>query len=420
MLAWDELHPYNAVHVVRILEPFEVDRLRLVINATLQNCGLTNLALHAGGSGYCFRGGSADCEIRVVARPHASRSLSDEIEYQLNTPFVRDAPMNPFRFFVEPANDSFQLGLAYFHPVADADAIVRLLVQILAAYEDKAHVQSPGRMEVHPARHDRLIKQPPTLIARKVAALMTTYRDLRKTLRPACRDTQDLRNCFLFYSLEPEVLRLLLEASRRLDVTLHDLFLALLMKGLSPLAAARRRKGRRQNISLGTIVNLRRDLGPAPAPDFGLRLGSFIVTHPAPEGAPLAELAQAIRQQTARIKERKLYLAPPLELLFGRWILRFFSRARRNKLYPKYYPLWGGITNLNLNPLRKSAENTGPADYFRAVSTGPVTPLVLSITTVRDMINVGVTYRPAIYPPAEIERVRQRMLDAIQELRVSP
>jgi hypothetical protein len=55
-------------------------------------------------------------------------------------------------------------------------------------------------------------------------------------------------------------------------------------------------------------------------------------------------------------------------------------------------------------------------DYFRGVSTGPVTPLVLSVTTVGDRANVGLSYRTTIFSPEEIERVRHGFTQHLEEL----
>ena len=43
MLEWNKLHPYNAVHVVRIPEALDLERLRSAITATLEGKGLTCL-----------------------------------------------------------------------------------------------------------------------------------------------------------------------------------------------------------------------------------------------------------------------------------------------------------------------------------------------------------------------------------------
>jgi len=421
MLQWNELHPYNAVHVVRISDALDLGRLRTAISGTLEAYGLTNLSLDQHQGTFRYQGGPVRCEIRVLPGEDAScRSLAAEIERQLNAGFTEAECSNPFRFFVEAHEDSFLLGLVYFHPIADAEAVARLLMQIVHAYEGKADPEPSDRMDLYPPRHDSLFRQRPALLARKLAALPAAFQVMRRSLRPPCTDTQDLHTGFTLFSLAPESFHLLVDTARKLGVTLHDLFLALLMKALSPLAAARQRSGRRRNISIGTIVNLRGDLGPVNSRSFGLCLGSFMVTHPVPKDVTVMGLARDIRGQTFKIKRHRLYLGVPLELVFGGWMLRLFSTARKKKFFQKHYPLWGGITNMNLNPICKEAGGAGPADYFRAVSTGPVTPLVLSITTIRDAVNIGLTYRTTVYPSAEIQRVQQRLLEAIRELEVRP
>jgi len=53
---------------------------------------------------------------------------------------------------------------------------------------------------------------------------------------------------------------------------------------------------------------------------------------------------------------------------------------------------------MNLNSLwPQEPGKDGLADYFRAVCTGPATPLVLSTTTSGDRLNVGLTYRTAVF-----------------------
>jgi hypothetical protein len=153
---------------------------------------------------------------------------------------------------------------------------------------------------------------------------------------------------------------------------------------------------------------------------FGLFLGSFVVHHEVPAGMDLADLARDIGRQTLRIKRSRLYLGAPLELAFGRLMTSFFSEQRRRKLYQKHYPLWGGLTNMNLNALWPQPDDSRPVDYFRAVSTGPVTPLVVSLTTVGWVANIGLTYRATVFDAAEIERVKGCFLDSLGPLAASP
>ncbi len=143
-------------------------------------------------------------------------------------------------------------------------------------------------------------------------------------------------------------------------------------------------------MTVGSIVNIRRDLGIDSLKTFGLFLGSFVVSHPVPEGISTESSRQRDPAADAsRSNEEKLYLGTPIELWLGRLLLSLHSRNHRKKFYPKNYPLWGGITNMNLNPLWEQGDEDRTIDYFRAVSTGPITPLVLSVTTVRDIVNIG-------------------------------
>jgi hypothetical protein len=82
-------------------------------------------------------------------------------------------------------------------------------------------------------------------------------------------------------------------------------------------------------------------------------------------------------------------------------------------VYAKYYPLWGGVTNMHLDALWKPQEGERPLDYFRAGSTGPVTPLVLAVTTVNDTVTIGISYRSTVFSTADMELLKNDFLDAL-------
>lgn len=75
---------------------------------------------------------------------------------------------------------------------------------------------------------------------------------------------------------------------------------------------------------------------------------------------------------------------------------------------------------MNLNPLWEQHDATRPIDYFRAVSTGPITPLVLSVTTVRDVVNIGLTFKKTVLSVSEIEGLISDFRNAINHLEVRP
>jgi len=417
MLQWDELHPYNAVHVAQLPGAFDRERLRLGITATLERNGFGWLTLNRKDGTYSYQPGPSGCEITTVAIQEEPRvALRAEIERQLNTPFDSTVPFRPFRFVALPGKDSFFLVLAYFHAIADAESIVHLLRGLARDYAKAARPEAPPWWNLYPESRAGLLRRHPIVVARRLQGLPAQARNLRRSHRPRYRDIRDLSNGFNLFSLTPDCLRSLVAAGRSWDVTVNDLLLALLLKSVSPLSMERVQAARRRLISAGCIVNLRRDMGVDSSQAFGLFLGSFTVTHAVPQGIALRELAKDISQQTAVVKQHRLALATPMELAFGRFALRFFSLERRKRFYQKNYPLWGGLTNLNLNSLWGPATDEGPIDYFRGVSTGPVTPLVLSVTTAGERVNVGLSYRATVFSTRDIEQTISHFMHELEQL----
>ena len=74
---------------------------------------------------------------------------------------------------------------------------------------------------------------------------------------------------------------------------------------------------------------------------------------------------------------------------------------------------------MNLNPLWEQQDVTRPIDYFRAVSTGPITPLVLSVTTVKEVANLGLTFKKTVFSESEIEGFVSNLTKSIQLAEVS-
>lgn len=412
MLHWDALHPYNAIHLVRLPRTIVAARLQAVIATTLEQLGLTGLELDRCAGTYEYRGGPAQVELATIAAGEAA--LAAEIKRQLNRPFVPGAEFSPFRFFVASEADSFWLGLVYFHAVADAEAIVRLLQVIVAGYLAASPAVVP--LECHPAPPANLLLRHPGILARKLLALPAMMRDLKQSFRPPCRAPGDLTNEFTRFTLEPVAWGRLRAAAKAWGVTANDLLLALLLKSFSAIVPQRSPAARRHKLSVGCIVNTRPDAGGDRARTFGLALGSFVITHAVPAAISLRDLAADLHRRTQRIKQQRLYLAASMEITLARAVLAWFSPERRKTIYPKNYPLCGGITNLNLNSLWPDAGGVLGLDYIRAVSTGPVTPLVLSVTTVGTTANLGISYRPASFTAEQIAEWKMNFLAAAERL----
>ena len=415
MLQWNEMHPYSAVHVVRIPEPLDLSRLNQLIDRELEELGLTGLVIDKRRGTFEYRGGSLHNTLKVLeGDPHSM--LQREIEEQLNAGFVDDGPVHPFRFFVMKEEDAFRLGLVYFHVIAGAESIILLLKRFTGKYlrQDLAGLSSP--LDLYPGGPGTFLSRHPEYLMKRLSTLPSSVRDLRQSSRPRYQDVMDQTNGVVLFSLDSGEFQMLLNASKLWGVTLNDLFLALVMRSLSSFASRRLSSRTHRKVSVGSIVNIRRDLSIDSLKTFGLFLGSFVISHPVPEDIAVEKLAKDIYHKTLKIKKNKLYLGTPLELWLARGLLSHRSSEAQKRFYAKYYPLWGGITNVNLNTVWEQKKGEGAIDYLRAVSTGPITPLVLSATTVKDKVNMGLTYKKTVFPESTIDAFVAEFKKTIQEV----
>ena len=415
MLEWNEQHPYNSVHVVQVFAPLDSPRLVATINHTLQSRGIARLVLDPQRGAFEYRqGGAAEVEIHTITVSESPQAaLTAEVARQLNTPFAHRQPFNPFRFFLAPGSDSFHLGLVFFHAVADGTAAVEVLTAIVDVYLGEP-VPAPT-LDLYPESRDAILFRDPGLFIRKVAAMVANIRALRRARRVAGRAEPDPATAATFFSLSVAERAGLQRAGKAWEVTVNDLFLALLLQSFArqwpPPSASRRTK-----LAVGCIVNLRNESGLDARATFGLFLGSLVVISESQPEMSLRERAQAVRQQTARTKRRRLAVATAMELRFARWVRGFYSPERQRKFYAKHYPLWGGISNLKLEALWPRPAGQERVDYFRAVSPGPVTPLVLSITTCGGGVNIGLAYRQAVFSAVQVEQIKRDFLAGVRDL----
>jgi hypothetical protein len=410
MMRWKELHPYNAVHVLGIDAPLDAVALRAAIAAQLEAWGLTGLEVRKGH--YRYRGGPALVRLEVLE----DGAIAAALERELNEPFAPGPAIEPFRFFVIPEADGFRLGLAYDHFVAGGDSIVMLLAAIAARYR-QAPAPTPGAPRLYPATYRRLFARRPLVFARALALLPGLLADTRRSARPRYQDDRDGYSEFAHFRVGAGQVRALLDTGRRWGVTLNDLLLAMLLQALAPFAPDRREEPRRNRLAVASIVNARRDFGYATAAVFGQFLASMRVSHRVPGDMPLRALAEDVHRATASVKGGRLYLRtlPALGIAAIAW--PFLTRERRERFFAKTYPVWGGVTTLNVNALWPGGEGRAPtAEYLRGVPTGPLSPLVLAVTTTAEVMNVGVTFRRTVFSREVVDAVIRHLRGSIASL----
>jgi hypothetical protein len=422
MLRWRELHPYSAAHAVRLAVALEATRLERSIARQLAAIGATGLAPDAPRGVLLRTAETGSPTLKVLAEERDPQAtLWSEFEAELNTPFARSGP---FRFFALPAGDGFYLALVYDHFVAGGDAIALLLKAIVDDYSDtgapKPTPPAPQR-RLAPPRYRRLLLRHPLHAAWALLRLPSMVGRSRRSVRPPGASGRDPYNALAYQRVGAADAEGLRRAAAAWGVTLNDLLLASLLLALAPLAPERARAQRRRELAVASIVNIRQDL-PEAADTFGPFLASFDVSHPVPAGITLRRLAQDVHAESGRIRRQRLYLQTIVAQGVAALMWPLLSPLQRERFFPKYHPVWGGVSMLNLKPLWERA-GTGadvPADYVRAISTGPACPLVLAVTVAREVLHVGVSFRRDAFPPATVATVTAAFAGAIATLRDGP
>lgn len=398
MLLWNGLHSYNAVHVARLAGPLDAQRLGRCINDRVERMGIGGVELDMPRCRFRLTAAPGDVPLRIV-QPDGdpAAALRATVTEELNTPFSLEGCFTPVRFFAVPDSEDFQLGVVYCHFISDAASIVTVLTDVCEAWA--------GREGEPALQADRGYPN----VGRRMAALMLRHgpmwaashplhiAGMFRAAKPKFARYRDHAIGYSFFRVNREQFPGVISTARAWGVTVNDLFLAALVRAVAP-SAEPRMKGRRRNINLSSIVSTRQDLWGGNMTDLGLLLGSFVVAHRAPGDAPLEQVARKIGRQTRFIKKHRLYLRTHVDMRIALGVLGRMGSVRQQRMFKHNYPLWGGIANVNLNWLSERNAGGPILDYRRAVSTGPICPLVLSVTTYNDVINVGVSYRETIYP----------------------
>lgn len=419
MLRWSELHPYNAVHVLGLSRSLDPARLQAAIGRQLEFSGPTGLVMDRRRRRFQYEGGPDSVALSLLqGGPEPLPAVCREIETQINTPFPREGRMNPFRFFAVEAGESFFLGLVYDHFIAGGDSILLLLKGILDLYRDPGAVQHPSAPpHLYPPTYRRLLLRYPAQALRGILVVPAMIASSRRCVRPRYSSPQDYHTGFACLRIEPPVFHAVIRTAKRWGARVNDVFIAALLQAISAFVPERQSAPRRRSIGVVSILNIREDFRLKASDAFGQFLASLQICHPVPDGLNFQQLVSEVHAETTRIKAQKRYL-PGLALHgLANLLWPFLSLDRRHRFYQKYYPVWGGITNMNVNSLwQPAAEDSLPVSYLRAATTGPACPLVVAVTAVRDILHVAVTFRTAAFSRATVDSLTGKFAGCLAAL----
>src|SRR4029434_697101 len=342
MLRWRELHPYNAVHVVRVDARLDAPRLAREIDAILAARGLTGLVLDTPRARYEYTGGPAQTTLEVLAGDgNADEVLRAAMERGINAQFAASGRSDPFRFFAVDATTRCYVGVAYDHVVAGGDSIVELLAEIVRRYTlaQGAASARDAVPSLYPKTCGGMLVRHAGYVLAGMTAVPGALASARRSLRPRYPHGDSRQNAFATMRIPKAGVEALARAGRTWGVTRADLMIALLMKAIAPLAGDARHGKRRREIGIAWIVNIRRDFGTTLKESFGQFLSSYRCSHPVPGDISLRDLSQDVHRVTSKVRKRKLYLVTllPLAALWLLWarLLRKQRRGLDAQRYPQ-------------------------------------------------------------------------------------
>ena len=415
MLDWRAKHPYVAVHALRLARPLDVASLTSAIDDVLRRAGLTGLELDRTHARYAWRGGEPATKLDVVdASTDWHGTLAAAFERQLNTPFPQDGRIDPFRFFAVDAGDHCFVGLAYDHFIAGGDSIIVMLNAIADRYAGLPAMARP--LALYPRTHWRLFARHPWAFVRGLRRLPALAQSCRHTVRPRFRAEDDGHNAFTFFTLAPVEFAQLRRASKDWGVTLNDVLIALLLLAIDAQTPPRDPAQRRHELAVASIMNLRDAHGDDAHRTFGQYLSSFRVSHPVPPGIALRDLAADVHHATATIKRERLFLTTLFAMSVNRAIGRFQTPGQRLEAYAKNYPVGAGVSSLNVNALWRAADGSSAPFYVRGVPTGPLSPIVVAVTTSGDTLCAGISYRTAAVSRETVGKMQSDIVNRIRAL----
>ena len=397
MRQWATLAPYNAGHIMRLSGVPDLERWSRALADALRPLGVT----------------AGD---RFLVEASAGHDLDAKIEAELNAPFPAVGP--PLRSFVlRDGPGTYLFGLFFDHWFADAASIRLLLERVFSAYGGKGTSLPPLRT-ASAASHPRRLLRPMAFLS-----CVRGYFRHRSACRIALAQPLDLRVGFFSKHFPRGAIRNIQTLAREQAATVNDVFLAAIARLLGEFTAEARRtvrkkflRARRDRIALATAVDLRPAVTNRSDDTFGLALGYFTLVLEAPEKRPFRELLGAIARETAASKAEAHAQQFAGSLRLARWMWNRSSRPwLRAQLFHRALPILAGISNVNLTGSWVDRAPATPGDnaildYLRVGPTGPLLPLVFSLTTIADRLSLSVTYRRAAFSRKDAEAIASELI----------
>ena len=239
----------------------------------------------------------------------------------------------------------------------------------------------------------------------------------RSTWRVAYASAQQMAVGYALYRVRPGTVPEVRQFARSNQASVNDVFLAALCRAMAPFLPRRRSQGGAHDMTLGTIVDTRADACEDLSESLGTFLGYYLVRVAGDGNVGLDELTRRIAVATRLKKERRTYLDSAVNLRMASAIWPRLKPESRAHFARRALPLSAGVSNVHLRGTWIERQGAGRIlDFCRAASNGPALPLVVSPTTIRDQMNIAVSYRVTGFSRSKIDGIMQSFVEQLETL----
>ncbi|MCL2645557.1 MAG: hypothetical protein FWD61_00965 [Phycisphaerales bacterium] len=463
MRRWTHLHPYNAGQVMEVTGEPNRERWKRAAESVIWEMGLgvprfddeetqvhfapaTEVVIHQSEQDIesffneelnrPFAAG--DMSVRFCVLPGRCGTVRDATSEFDDLPHdQRPSPALPCGAPPSKAVSHY-FALVYDHWIGDSRAMRELMQRIFQRYQypDK----TPANGGLPPLKLDAPDFK--SMFRRHVGRL-TRWAAVRESIKNTWRQRNGFRinigkplnfnSRFLYRELPKGLIDKVHRVAKSNQASVNDAFIAVLAQTMGEFTAEKRAKRRhkafhfrRDQMGVGTIVDIR-DASAKPLDGiFNLYLSSYTVLLNKPEHRPVAELLHEVAATTAKVKKTFGTVRGFWALVMARfWTDRLKKWPRHQaQLLHKAVPLVAGISNVNMTKSWADQPREGGGavevpqvlDYLRISPTGPLAPLVFTLTTIQDRLSLCMTYRTIAFSDAGAMKILEdfvRRLSAI-------
>jgi NRPS condensation-like uncharacterized protein len=353
---------------------------------------------------------------------------------ELNRPFA-DSEL-PIRFTVLPnggMEESHLLVAIYDHWIADSRAMRELMHRIWERYRLNTGESGLRPLTMRAPHFNRLYRRHIGYLYRS-RAIRESWKSIwrhRKAYRIHMRDPQEFDSHMIYRPLPDGLINRVHGFAKKREASVNDVFLAVLGQLMGQYTAGMRYKSkkktfhfRRDQVGLGTIVDIRDAARQSLDQVFGLYLSSYTVVLDKPEQADLEGLTRAIAARTGKIKRTngavKAYTALMMARMSWDMLPKLGKKHLQAQVIHKNAPVTAGISNVNMSkswvdtPAEASrAEGPVVLDYLRISPAGPLIPLVFTLTTIHNRLSLCCTYRTTAFTDAQAQSLVAEFIERL-------